>query len=101
MPFKKGEILPKQGQGRPKGSKAAQVKAKTLTLLAKILKEDGEQPLRALCKEDVAEFMRLMISLFPKEEQHEISGKDGGPIEAKMTDSELMEFIQTRVYGLK
>ena len=99
MPFKKGKKL--AGQGRPKGSKSAQVKAKTLGLLAKILKEDGEPPLRALCKENVAEFMRLMIALLPKEEQHEISGKNGGPIESKMTDNELMEFIESRVYGIK
>jgi hypothetical protein len=98
VPFKKGEKIP--GQGRPKGSKSAQIKAKTLGLLAKILKEDGEQPLRTLCKENVAEFMRLMIALLPKEEQHEISGKDGGPIEARMNDNELMEFIKSRVYGL-
>lgn len=96
--FKKGEKI--AGQGRPKGSKGAQVKSKTLTLLAKILKEDGEEPLRTLCKENIAEFMRLMIALLPREEQHEISGKDGGPIEARMNDNELMEFIKSRVYGL-
>jgi hypothetical protein len=99
MPFKAGQKIP--GQGRPRGSKGAQVKSKTLTLLAKILKENGEQPLRKLCKDNIAEFMRLMIALLPKEEQHEISGKDGGPIEARMNDSELMEFIKSRVYGLK
>jgi hypothetical protein len=94
-----GEVTKKK-PGRPLGSKASQTKAKTIKLLAKILFEEGEGPLRTLCQENIVAFMQIMTALLPKTEEHEISGKNGGPIEARMDDNQLMEFIKSRVYGL-
>jgi hypothetical protein len=55
MPFKKGEKIP--GQGRPKGSKAAQSKAKFIKEWARIFKEQGRDILEALAKEQPLEFL--------------------------------------------
>ncbi|MDQ1276907.1 MAG: hypothetical protein QG641_3025 [Candidatus Poribacteria bacterium] len=72
MPFKKGEKIP--GQGRPKGSKAAQAKAKFIKEWARIFKEQGRDILEALAKEQPLEFCKLGISLFPKAENESNTG---------------------------
>lgn len=66
MPFKKGVKMP--GQGRPKGSKAAQAKSKFITEWARIFREQGRNILEDLAKEQPLEFLKLGISIFPKTE---------------------------------
>ena len=56
MPFKKGEKIP--GQGRKKGSGAAQVKAKFITEWSKIFRQEGRNILEALAKEQPLEFCK-------------------------------------------
>jgi len=74
MPFKKGKKLPKQGQGRPKGSKSAQIKAKFVTEWARIFREQGRNLLENLAKDSPLEFLKLGISIFPKTENDSNGG---------------------------
>lgn len=64
MPFKKGVKMP--GQGRPKGSKAAQAKSKFITEWARIFREQGRNILEDLAKEQPLEFLKLGIRIFPE-----------------------------------
>lgn len=66
MPFRKGKKI--AGQGRPKGSKSAQIKAKFILEWSRIFKEQGRNILEDLAKEQPLEFLKLGISLLPKTE---------------------------------
>ncbi len=72
MPYEKGKKLPKQG--RPKGSKGAQVKAKFIKEWARIFKEQGRNLLEDIAKEQPLEFLKLGISLLPKTENESNNG---------------------------
>ena len=74
MPFRKGERLPKQGQGRKKGSTGGQVKAKFITEWARIFREQGRNILENLAKDSPLEFLKLGISIFPKTENDSNGG---------------------------
>jgi hypothetical protein len=58
MPFKAGKKIP--GQGRPKGSKAAQAKAKFITEWSRIFREQGRNVLEDLAKEQPLEFLKSL-----------------------------------------
>lgn len=66
MPFKKGVKV--AGRGRPRGSKAAQVKSKFIKEWARIFKEHGRSILEDLAKDQPLEFLKLGIRIFPENE---------------------------------
>lgn len=72
MPFKKGVKIP--GQGRPKGSKSAQIKAKFIKEWARIFKEQGRNILEDMAKEQPLEFLKLGIRIFPENENESNTG---------------------------
>lgn len=88
MPFKKG----RSGNlnGRPKGSKGAQTKAWLLEKMHRILDSEClEKELIALKKKSLRDYLRLMISLLPKEQKFEM---DTNPFGNRATE-ELNHFI--------
>jgi len=72
MPFQKGKKI--SGQGRPKGSKSAQVKAKFIKEWARIFKDQGRNILENLAKEQPLEFLKLGIRIFPENENESNNG---------------------------
>jgi len=87
MPFQKGNKLSK---GRPPGSKGAQTKAWLLEKMHRILdSEDLEKELIALKKKNLREYLRLMISLLPKEQKLDMAINPFG----NRTNEELEYYI--------
>jgi hypothetical protein len=74
MPFKKGEKLPKQGQGRKKGSTGGQAKAKFIQEWARLFKERGRNILEDMAENQPLEFLKIGISLLPKTENDAATG---------------------------
>lgn len=74
------------GQGRPKGSKAAQAKAKFIKEWARIFREQGRNLLEDMAKEQPLEFLKLGVSIFPKTENDAGNGGINIIIQTVKTD---------------
>lgn len=98
MAFETGNKL---GNGRPKGSKGAQVKAKVLQKWGKVFSDLGEEELKKLCQENFVEFMRIGYTLMPKDDPPKEPGNQDSNGFVHGITKDTQRKIREEIYGIR